>query len=253
MYEILKRKVVRRFLPIIDVFKSEWMDNDPNYFLKNENTKKSLDNDSDLDHTTASQIEEEDAEDVSVFELSPQGSYIVSLVSGELLTLKFLNRSVSSSLRKMLNPSFMIEEHVEMTLDLDETIAKDLQSYESKVSINNAKMIRFEKKDENVYVLTADRLNSSFNSSEGPPQNIAQQLVDAFTSYDEYVGSAYYKHVRLYKWYQMLMQAFKDPTALIYPASVGGNNQSSTGSLISTSYMNSHSKSGKEKKVKESS
>ena len=31
------------------------------------------------------------------------------------------------------------------------------------------------------------------------------------------MGSTYYKHLRLYKYYQMLKEALKDTNALIYP------------------------------------
>ena len=120
VYEILKRKVTRRFLPLLDPFKSEWQEkgdilNIPTFA----GIKKSLESvDSDIDNSSnASHLAEDYTEDVSVFEVSPQGSYLVALVSNEFITLKMLNRSLDSSFRKMLTPSFMINEHIEMNFD----------------------------------------------------------------------------------------------------------------------------------------
>ena len=40
---------------------------------------------------------------------------------------------------------------------------------------------------------------------------LADQLVKAFTDYDDFIGQTYYKHLRLYKYYTLLMTALKDP------------------------------------------
>ena len=40
---------------------------------------------------------------------------------------------------------------------------------------------------------------------------LADQLVKAFTDYDDFIGSTFYKHQRLYKYHTLLMTALKDP------------------------------------------
>ena len=56
--------------------------------------------------------EEQFFEDVSVFAVSPKGSFLVALVSQEFLVLKMLPRAVTNEFRQMLTPSFMIPEHI---------------------------------------------------------------------------------------------------------------------------------------------
>ena len=56
--------------------------------------------------------EEQFVEDVSVFAVSPKGSFLVALVSHEFLVLKMLPRAVTNDFRQMLTPSFMIPEHI---------------------------------------------------------------------------------------------------------------------------------------------
>jgi len=53
-------------------------------------------------------------EDVSVFEVSPRGTYMISYVSQDFLVLKMLPRAISQSFRRMLTPSFMVLEHIPM-------------------------------------------------------------------------------------------------------------------------------------------
>ena len=74
--------------------------------------------DSDLDGTSNDENGAEDfVEDVSVFEVSPQGNFLVAFISNEFLTLKMLPRSSSQQFRKLLTPSFMIQEHISMSND----------------------------------------------------------------------------------------------------------------------------------------
>jgi hypothetical protein len=117
VYEILKRKVTRRFLPLLDPFKSEWLIQRDVFNMPSFVAKKSPDSgdDSEIDGSSIdSNLAEDYAEDVSVFEVSPQGSYLVALVSNEFVTLKMLNRSLNPMFRKMLTPSFMITEHIDL-------------------------------------------------------------------------------------------------------------------------------------------
>ena len=46
---------------------------------------------------------------------------------------------------------------------------------------------------------------------------MAEQLIKAFVDHDDFIGSSHDKHIRHYKYYQVLMEALKDPSALIYP------------------------------------
>ena len=66
--------------------------------------------------------------------------------------------------------------------------------------------VRIEKKDDRNYAVfdtQENRLKGSNLStgSRDAPKNIAEQLAQAFTSYEDYTGSSFYKHLRFYKWY----------------------------------------------------
>ena len=58
-------------------------------------------------------------------------------------------------------------------------------------------------------------------------------LINAFTSYEDFVGSTYYKHLRLFKYYTMLTNALKDTSALIYPSNKPDNFRDSIDSQAS--------------------
>lgn len=76
--------------------------------------------DSDMDNTSQEHMNEDFAEDVSVFEVSPLGTFMVAVVSQEFLTLKMLPRSTKSDYRKILTASFMLQEHISMSFDDDD-------------------------------------------------------------------------------------------------------------------------------------
>lgn len=46
---------------------------------------------------------------------------------------------------------------------------------------------------------------------------MAEQLGKAFLDYEEFLGSSYDKHTRHYKYYEVLLEALKDLSTLIYP------------------------------------
>ena len=121
IYEILKRKVVRRFLPMLDPPKAEWADTaDASGRVKIVATEAWENNpeDSDLDRSRSEDQGVEDfTEDVTVFEVSPQGSFLLAFVSNEFLVLKMLPKSVTPAFRNILTPSFMISEHIAYDLD----------------------------------------------------------------------------------------------------------------------------------------
>ena len=48
-------------------------------------------------------------EDVSVFEVSPQGSFLVAVVGNEFLSLRFLPKGCLRELKAMTIPSYMAE------------------------------------------------------------------------------------------------------------------------------------------------
>ena len=54
---------------------------------------------------------------------------------------------------------------------------------------------------------------------------MAEQLIKAFVDFDDFIGSSHDKHIRHYKYYQVLMEALKDPSALIYPPTRPTNNK----------------------------
>ena len=117
VYEIFKREVVRRFLPMVDPHKREWNTGNEVSLDIIKSSKNLIHNDSDeSSNSEVSKGEEEQfSEDVSVFAVSPKGSFLVALVSQEYLVLKMLPRSVTNEFRPMLTASFMIPEHIEIT------------------------------------------------------------------------------------------------------------------------------------------
>mmetsp|Transcript_6206 Transcript_6206/g.8295 ORF Transcript_6206/g.8295 Transcript_6206/m.8295 type:complete len:149 (-) Transcript_6206:2123-2569(-) len=107
IYEILKRQVVRRFSPLLDQYKKEWWSDgfrqsggNINIYDGGSGKKAGTShNDSTSDADIASTDEgNADAfvEDVSVFELSPKGTYMVSYVSKDFLVLKMMPRALST-------------------------------------------------------------------------------------------------------------------------------------------------------------
>ena len=54
-------------------------------------------------------------------------------------------------------------------------------------------------------------------SSEIMHKSVADQLISAFQSFEDFAGSTYYKHLKLFNYYSMMTEALKDTTALIYP------------------------------------
>ena len=115
VYEIFKREVVRRFNPMIDQHNSEWFSNNESIDII-KSSKNLLHDDSEDSSDSGSKAEEEQFfEDVSVFAVSPKGSFLVALVSNEFLVLKMLPRAVTNDFRSILTPSFMIPEHITIT------------------------------------------------------------------------------------------------------------------------------------------
>ena len=109
---------------MLDSFKQEWDASDNNFqrggnqFQYAAKQGGSLINpaDSDLEGTSNDENGGLDyVEDVSVFEVSPQGNFLVALVSNEFLMLKMLPSSSTAQYRKLLTPSFMIQEHIAMS------------------------------------------------------------------------------------------------------------------------------------------
>lgn len=184
IYEILKRKVVRRFMPMLDSFKQDW-DTAENFRAGHEKfqfaaTKGgSLINphDSDLDGTSNDENGAEDyVEDVSVFEVSPQGNFLVAFISNEFLTLKMLPRSSTPQFRKLLTPSFMIQEHISMSID------QEILSYSMEEAQKEQKHHVYEKdQDKNLFVVTKENIQqTSMSSDNATSKSIAEQLIHAF-------------------------------------------------------------------------
>ena len=70
------------------------------------------------------------------------------------------------------------------------------------------------------------RKSPSIDSSDDDHISLADQLIRAYFSYEDFVGSSYYKHCRLYKYHSILKKSLIDPTKLIYPSvgATGGEN-----------------------------
>ena len=125
IYEILRRKVVRRFLPLLDQYNKDWfsdtLSSGIGINLQYESTKKASDGrDSSGSELEGMSTEEGNGdsfvEDVSVFEVSPKGTYMVSYVSQDFIVLKMLPRGTTQSFERMLTPSFMVLEHIPMQM-----------------------------------------------------------------------------------------------------------------------------------------
>ena len=62
----------------------------------------------------------------------------------------------------------------------------------------------------------SDRLDQSMHG--GLKKTLADQLIYVAQDYEDFLGSTYDKHVKLYKYYQVLMFCLKNPKDLIYPS-----------------------------------
>ena len=77
--------------------------------------------------------------------------------------------------------------------------------------------------DLNVFVISTNSISQDSLERFTSPADL---LAKAYQNYEEFVGSSYYKHQRLYKYYQQLVQSLKDPAVLIYPPMQLAHNQS---------------------------
>ena len=102
---------------MLDSHKAEWVDTaDAAGRVKVVATEAWIANpeDSDLNNSAEDDqaVVEDFTEDVTVFEVSPQGSFLLAFVSNEFLVLKMLPKSVTPAFRSILTPSFMISENI---------------------------------------------------------------------------------------------------------------------------------------------
>ena len=116
---------MRRFLPLLDQYKKDWfsdtLSSGIGINLQYESTKKASDgrdsSGSELEGMSSEEGNGESfVEDVSVFEVSPKGTYMVSYVSQDFIVLKMLPRGTTQSFERMLTPSFMVLEHIPMQM-----------------------------------------------------------------------------------------------------------------------------------------
>ena len=104
------------------------------------------------------------------------------------------------------------------------SIDQELLSYSMEESQKDLqKHHAYEKdQDKNLFVVTKENIqHTSMSSENASSKTIAEQLIHAFQQFEDFVGSTYYKHQRLYRYYSMLCAALKDTSALIYPTIVG--------------------------------
>ena len=130
-------------MPMIDQFKQEWGGGFGNVFHQ---VAAGIGNgDSDIDENSTDQPLEEFTEDVSVFAISPQGTYLVAFVTQEFLVLKMLPGSMNPNFRNLLTPSFMIQEHLFMpaanlNIDLSTPFTGEQQQHDE-----SEKLVRVER------------------------------------------------------------------------------------------------------------
>ena len=62
--------------------------------------------------------------------------------------------------------------------------------------------------------------------------SLADKLVRAYFDYEDFVGSSYYKHCRLFKYHKLLCDALKDPSKLMYPSTLPTNNFASNATEV---------------------
>lgn len=81
--------------------------------MTNRTNKIQMDN---TDNTQMTEPDDEDfdfvkhEDDVSVFEVSPKGTFLVAFVSNEFVTLKMLDRGIPGQLKSLLLPICMVDE-----------------------------------------------------------------------------------------------------------------------------------------------
>ena len=98
-------------------------------------------------------------------------------------------------------------------------------SLTQKIGFNLTSLIKSNAKKMNELLPSVSELASrrSSNSDQSvivSNKTLPEQLVFAFTDYEDYVGSTYQKHVRLVKFREVLGKALKDPPSLIYPSAI---------------------------------
>jgi len=72
-------------------------------------------------------------------------------------------------------------------------------------------------KKEEATVSNGDVFKPASDSDSEYEVSLADQLVKAYFDYEDFVGSSYYKHCRLFKYHKLLCYALKDPSKLMYP------------------------------------
>ena len=80
----------------------------------------------------------------------------------------------------------------------------------------------FDEEGKSIESITSSDLpieNVSQTGTGVPEKNLADQLIFCHQDYEDYLGSTYDKHVKLYKYYQVLTYALRNPKSLIYPSS----------------------------------
>ena len=123
---------------------------------------------------------------------------------------------MNQTFRKILTPSFMIQEHLFQPATINDTYLDEQPDSGDKNDEKKMGVKQQQNQDGEIYVMTDPKKNSSQGSLD-EFHTIAEQLTNAYSNYEDFVGSTYYKHVRLFKYYKMLKQALKDTNALIYP------------------------------------
>jgi len=129
--------------------------------------------------------------------------------------LKMLPRSMTSPYKKMLTPSFMMLEHIPVMMMNqffeEEEEAAPLETARSDVISAQEAPQKYHKaevdRDRNVFIISTESISEETVEFK---QTLADTLIKAYHDYEDFVGSSYYKHLRLYKYYQMLINALQN-------------------------------------------
>ena len=69
----------------------------------------------------------------------------------------------------------------------------------------------------------------------------------AYFDYEDFVGSSYYKHCRLYKYHKILSEALQEPSKLMYPSTAPEEAPRKTTEIMAHSHERSSIDSAEER------
>ena len=196
IYDVQKRAVVRRLLPLSAPFSiTEFLDEHDDLLQAQSIHNKGQEDNESLNQSMAVK-QEEPVSEVTYFEVSPGGSFMLSIVENELLCFKLLNPGIVDFFKESLQPGYFSEEHQQsvslVNLEGDKWANHSSSNVEAKVDISE-----FVKLD--------------------PSRSLADQLILSHIAFEQYVGSTFNKHVKFLQLYHMITKSLEFPESLINP------------------------------------